>query len=137
MERKTVNVVAAMIEQNGRLLICRRPEGKALAGMWEFAGGKIEPGETPEQALVRECREELGITVAPQSLFAQVEFDYPAMHLSMQVYTAVITDGTPKRLEHMDIRWILPGELDGFTFCPADRGILDKITAEWGNESCS
>ena len=68
MERKTVNVVAAMIEQNGRLLICRRPEGKALAGMWEFAGGKIEPGETPEQALVRECREELGITVAPQSL---------------------------------------------------------------------
>ena len=133
MERKTVNVVAAMIVDNGRLLICRLPEGKALAGMWEFAGGKIEPGETPEQALVRECHEELDITIEPQSLFAQVEYDYPAMHLSMQVYTAQILSGTPKRLEHMEMKWVSPDQLGEFTFCPADREILDKIAAERRN----
>ena len=129
MEKKKVQVVAAMIEQDGKLLICRRPEGKTLAGMWEFAGGKIEPGETPEQALVRECREELAVEICPRELFAQVEYDYPEMHLSMQVYTASILSGVPRRLEHMEMCWAAPDELEQFTFCPADREILDKIAA--------
>ncbi len=129
MEKKKIRVVAAMIEQDGKLLICRRPEGKALAGMWEFAGGKIEPGETPEQALIRECREELAVEICPQQLFDEVEYDYPEMHLSMLVYTASILSGVPRRLEHMEICWVAPEELGQFIFCPADREILDKIAA--------
>ena len=120
-------VVAALIWDRDSFMICQRPAHKARGLLWEFAGGKVEPGETKEQALVRECREELGVTLAVGDVFMEVTHAYPDLTVHLTLFHASIREGTPKRLEHNDIRWITPGEIDGYDFCPADEAILEAL----------
>ena len=121
------DVVAALIWEGDRFLACQRPANKARALLWEFVGGKLEPGETLEEALIRECREELDITVEPKDVFMQVIHEYPDLTVRLTVFNAVIAEGTPKALEHHDIRWITTDEIDELEFCPADEEILKKL----------
>ena len=125
--RKETEVVAALIREADRFLICQRPADKARALQWEFVGGKVEPGETREQALIRECREELGVTLSVGEAFMEVTHDYPDITIHMTVFHAVIARGTPQKLEHNDIQWITPSEIANYEFCPADEEILKKI----------
>lgn len=125
-------VVAALIWQGDRFLICQRPPHKARGLLWEFVGGKIEPGETGPEALIRECREELGITVAPGEVYMQLVHEYPDLTIRLTLYNAVIASGTPQLLEHCDLRWITPAEIKQFAFCPADETILQKLKADHG-----
>ncbi|MCQ2428222.1 MAG: (deoxy)nucleoside triphosphate pyrophosphohydrolase [Clostridia bacterium] len=129
---KTIKVVAALIRDGGKIMICRRPAGKARGMLWEFPGGKIEPDEEPEQALVRECREELDIGINAGRLFLTVRHEYPDITVELSVYESVITEGTPKLLEHSAIAFITPKEADDYEFCPADVAIIDRIKAEAG-----
>ena len=133
-ERKkqlVTEVAAGLIRKNGRFLIAKRPENKARGGMWEFVGGKLEDGETAEDALVRECREELGVSVEPQGVFTRVEYRYPDISVGLTVINAVIADGEPKLYEHSALEWILPSEADNYRFCPADEEILERIKASF------
>ena len=120
-------VVAALIRRGGKILICRRPADKARALLWEFAGGKVEPGENGQQALMRECREELGIEVAACGVFAEVTHTYPDITVHLTLFFARILAGTPRLLEHTEMRWITPAEVRAYDFCPADEEILRKI----------
>ena len=120
-------VVAALIWDGDRFMICQRPAHKARGLLWEFVGGKVEPGETRQQALVRECREELGITVSPGDVFMEVTHRYPDLIVHLTLFSATIAEGTPQKLEHNDIRWIGVEEIDGYDFCPADRVILERL----------
>ena len=129
-ERKITEVVAALIWDGGKFMICQRPEHKARALLWEFVGGKVEPGETKEQALIRECREELAVTVSVQDVFMDVVHEYPDITVHLTLFHAAISAGVPQRLEHKDIRWITPQEIPQYDFCPADQEILERIMAE-------
>ena len=120
-------VVAALIWDGGRFMVCQRPAHKARGLLWEFVGGKVEPGETKGQALVRECREELGITVAVGPVFMEVLHEYPDLIVHLTLFRASIAEGTPQKLEHNDIRWITPDEIGEYPFCPADEEILRAI----------
>lgn len=122
-----VEVVAALIWDGDRFMICQRPAHKARGLLWEFVGGKVEPGETKEEALIRECREELAVTVAPKDLFMDVVHEYPDLTVHLSLFNAVIAEGTPRLLEHNDIRWITVDEIDRYEFCPADVEILKEI----------
>ena len=122
-----VEVVAALIWKNGKFMICQRPAHKARGLLWEFVGGKVEPGETKEQALVRECREELAVTVAVQDEFMSLVHEYPDITIHLTVFNAYIAEGVPQLLEHNDVRWIPPKEIKNYVFCPADNKILEKI----------
>lgn len=122
-------VVAALIWQGDRFMICQRPAHKARGLLWEFVGGKVEPGETRQQALVRECREELGITVEPGPVFMEVTHTYPDLTVHLTLFSASIAEGVPQKLEHNDIRWIRREEVDNYDFCPADRVILERLKA--------
>lgn len=124
-----VEVAAALIWDGDRFMICQRPAHKARGLLWEFVGGKWEPGETGEEALVRECREELGVTVKPLSVYMELVHEYPDITVHLTLYNAVIVEGIPQKLEHNDIRWITTGEIDGYAFCPADEEILKKLRA--------
>ena len=124
-------VVAALIWESGKFMICQRPAHKARGLLWEFVGGKVEPGETKEQALERECREELGITVAVWDVFTEVTHVYPDLTVHLTLLNARIADGEPQLLEHNDLRWITPGEIDSYDFCPADEVILARIKAAY------
>lgn len=126
-----VDVVAALIWDDDRFLACQRPAHKARGLLWEFVGGKVEPGETHAQALIRECREELDITVRVGDLFMELVHEYPDLTVRLSLYHAVIAEGMPKKLEHHDIRWITPREIDGLEFCPADKDILKRIKEEY------
>ncbi len=126
MEQKITEVVAALIVKDHRFLICQRPAHKARGLLWEFVGGKVEPGETLPQALIRECLEELGIRVTPQEIFMQLVHIYPDITVRLTLFWAQTQD-TPQRLEHNDLRWISVDEIDHFSFCPADRDILAKL----------
>ena len=121
------DVVAALIWEGDKFLACQRPANKARGLLWEFVGGKVEPGETPEQALIRECREELDVTVAPRDVFMTVIHEYPDLTVRLILFNAVIAEGTPKLLEHNDLRWITVNEIDTLDFCPADEEILKKL----------
>ncbi len=125
--RKPVDVVAALVWEKDKFLICQRPPEKARGLLWEFVGGKVEPGETLRQALVRECREELDITVEVREKFMQVVHDYPDMLIRLTLFHCVIPEGFPKMLEHVDLKWIHPSQTDDFDFCPADTDILKEI----------
>ena len=126
-----VEVAAALIwDPKGRFLICQRPAHKARGMMWEFVGGKAEPGEKLEDTLIRECREELDVTVNPTCIFAQLVHVYPDITIRLTLFNAVITDGQPRMLEHNDIRWIFPSQIPNFTFCPADKDILKMLLAQ-------
>ncbi|WP_458408101.1 (deoxy)nucleoside triphosphate pyrophosphohydrolase [Anaerotignum sp.] len=120
-------VVAALIWEGERFLACQRPANKARALLWEFVGGKVEPGETKEEALVRECREELDVTVAVEDVFMEVTHEYPDLTVHLTLFNAKIAEGTPKKLEHNDIRWLKVEEIDQFPFCPADEEILERL----------
>ena len=120
-------VVAALIWEGPRFLICQRPAHKARGLLWEFVGGKLEPGETMKEALVRECREELDILVSPGEIFTQVIHEYPDIHIRLTLFHCTIAQGTPTLLEHHDLKWILPSEIPHYEFCPADKDILALI----------
>ena len=120
-------VVAALIWQDGKFMICQRPAHKARGLLWEFVGGKTEPGESMEQALLRECREELDITVSVGEIFTQVIHEYPDILIRLTLFHCTIAEGTPKLLEHNDLKWIFPSEIPDFDFCPADKDILALI----------
>ena len=122
-----VEVVAGLIWSGNRFMICQRPENKARALLWEFVGGKVEKGESAEDALIRECKEELDIVVKPIDVFCDVTHVYPDIMVHLTLYNAEIVEGEPKMLEHNDLRWITPDEIDNFDFCPADIEILEKI----------
>lgn len=122
-------VVAALIWGGDRFLICQRPAHKARGLMWEFAGGKVEPGESREQALRRECREELAIEVDVGEIFAQVVHAYPDVTIRLTLLNATILSGVPRLLEHSDLRWIKPGDIPKYTFCPADAQVLSRLAA--------
>ena len=125
-----VEVVAALIWQGDRFMICQRPSHKSNSLLWEFVGGKTEPGETKEQALVRECREELAVTVSVGEPFMDVVHQYPDILVHLTLFHATIAEGEPKLLEHTDLRWITPDEIPNYPFCPADKDILKKIIEE-------
>ena len=125
------DVVAALIWEGDRFLACQRPANKARALPWEFGGGKVEPGETMEEALVRECREELDVTVHVGNVFTQVVHHYPDILIRLTLFNCRITEGEPKLLEHNDMRWICPHEIPGFDFCPADKDILLLIQKQF------
>lgn len=125
-------VVAALIWDGERFLACQRPEHKARGLLWEFVGGKVEPGETPEEALIRECREELAVRLSVQDIFMDVVHEYPDLTVHLTLFNAVIAKGIPQMLEHNDIRWITPAEIPRYDFCPADEEILREIQRRQG-----
>ena len=120
-------VVAALIWNNDKFMICQRPAHKARGLLWEFVGGKVEPGETKEEALIRECREELGTTLDVGDVFVDVTHEYPDITVHLTLFNATIAEGEPQKLEHNDIQWITPREIPNYEFCPADVEILRKI----------
>ena len=121
------DVVAALVWDNGKFMICQRPAIKARPLLWEFVGGKVEPGETKEQALIRECREELAITLSVGDVFMDVVHKYPDITICLTLFNATIAEGVPQQIAHNDIKWITPAEIPNYTFCPADEEILEKI----------
>lgn len=127
-----VEVVAALIWENGKFMACQRPAHKARGLLWEFVGGKVEPGETKAQALIRECREELAVEIAVGDVFMDVIHEYPDITVHLTLFHATIAAGVPQKIEHHDIRFITPAQIPDYDFCPADEEILKRITAEYG-----
>lgn len=125
---KTINVVAAIIHDGDKIFATQRGYGEFKDG-WEFPGGKIEPGETPQQALVREIREELDSEIAVGDYLTTIEYDYPTFHLSMQCFWCTIADGTPVLKEHEAARWLEVENLDCIDWLPADLSIIGLIKA--------
>lgn len=123
-------VVAALIWDQDKFMICQRPAHKARGLLWEFVGGKVEPGETKEQALIRECQEELAVTLSVGEVFMDVVHEYPDLTVHLTLFNAIILEGIPQMLEHNDIRWIAVEEIDQYAFCPADESILNKLKNE-------
>ena len=130
-KRPVVDVVAALIWRGNRFFACQRPKDKARANFWEFPGGKVEPGESHAEALVRECREELDITLKVGDLFCEVMHPYSDIVVRLFLYHCTLPKGTPKLLEHQAFAWLTTGEIHQYAFCPADRVILDKLQAEY------
>lgn len=124
---KVVEVVAALIWDRDRFLICQRPVNKARGLLWEFVGGKVEKGETKEQALIRECQEELAIVVEPHEVFTEVTHEYPDIIVHLTLFNCAIIQGQPQLLEHNAMAWIIPAEIPSYDFCSADVEILKRI----------
>ena len=120
-------VVAALIWDGNRFMICQRPAHKARGLLWEFVGGKVEKGETKEEALIRECREELNITIGVKDVFMDVVHEYPDILVHLTLFNAVIEERIPEKLEHNDIKWITVDEIPQYDFCPADEDILKRL----------
>ena len=127
MEEKVTEVVAALIWNEDKFLICQRPAHKARGLLWEFVGGKVEPGEAKEQALIRECQEELSVTISVGEVFMGVNHNYPDLNVHLTLFNAAILKGDPQMLEHNDIRWITVEEIPQYEFCPADETILRRL----------
>ena len=123
-------VVAALLWQGDRFLACQRPAHKARGLLWEFVGGKVEPGESKQEALIRECREELGVTVSVGEVYLEVTHAYPDLTIHLTLFQASLLEGTPQPLEHRQLRWITRAEIPAYPFCPADEVILEKLLAE-------
>ena len=119
--------VAALIWQGNKFMICQRPAHKTRGLLWEFVGGKVEIGETKEQALIRECKEELNILLSVSDVFMDVIHEYPDLTVHLTLFNANIADGEPQKLEHNDIQWITASEIPNYEFCPADEEILEKL----------
>ena len=119
-------VAAALVDADGRVLICQRPPGKQLAGLWEFPGGKVEPGETPEDALIRELKEELDIGVSHACLapFVFASHGYDSFHLLMPLYLCRRWNGTVRAREHEAIAWVRPNQLSEYPMPPADAPLV-------------
>ena len=128
MSQKIITeVVATLICDQEKFMICQRPAHKARGLLWEFVGGKVEPGEAKEQALIRECQEELAVTLDVDEVFMDVIHEYPDLTIHLTLFHATIREGIPQRLEHNDIRWTTVDEIDRFEFCPADEEILERL----------
>ena len=125
---KITEVVAALIWQNDKFMICKRPAHKARGLLWEFVGGKVELGETKEQALIRECKEELDVLLSVGDIFMDVIHEYPDITVHLTLFNAAIAEGEPQKLEHNDIQWITPREIPNYEFCPVDQEILRTIS---------
>lgn len=119
-------VVAALIWKGDKFMICQRPAHKAQGLLWEFVGGKVEPGETKEQALVRECQEELAVTLYVGDVFMDIVHENPDITVHLTLFST-ISESKLQQLEHYDIQWITPSEIPNYDFCPADEEILDTI----------
>ena len=130
---KRIQVVAALLFHEGKLYATQRGYGP-WRDWWEFPGGKIEPGESPREALVREIREELDIGIDVLTHACDVEYDYPEFHLSMQCFRCAVVSGEPKLLEHEAARWLTKEELYAVNWLPADRLILPGIERNWPAE---
>lgn len=124
---KTIEVVAALICRGEKFLICRRPANKARGGLYEFPGGKVESGETPAEALCRECREELAIDVDVHMPVADVTHSYPDLTIHLTLLKALLPQGEPTPLEHDELRWITAEQLNDYPFCPADVAFHEPI----------
>ena len=124
-------VVAALVWDDDKLMICQRPAHKKRGLLWEFVGGKVEAGESKDAALIRECREELDVEIEVKDIFMDVVHNYPDLLVHLTLFNATIKEGTPKLLEHNDIKWITPEEIGDFEFCPADEEILERIIKEY------
>ena len=124
---KITEVVAALIWNGDKFMICQRPVSKARGLLWEFVGGKVEQGETKEQALVRECKEELNVLLSVGDVFMDVIHEYPDLTVHLTLFNATIAEGEPQKLEHNDIQWIAPSEIPNYGFCPADEEILKVL----------
>ena len=122
-----IEVVAALIWDCDKFMICQRPTNKARGLLWEFVGGKVEPGETKEQALIRECQEELGVTLSVSNVFMDVVHEYPDITVHLTLFNSTIEEGVLQKLEHNDIKWITVDEIDNYDFCPADTAVLKKL----------
>ena len=126
-----LEVVAALIENSsGQFLICQRPAHKARGLQWEFPGGKIEKGESADQALVRECREEMDISVRCEGEYMDLIHEYPDLTVHLHLIRCRIEEDEPKKIEHGDIRWIDIAQADAFDFCPADRIFIERMKKE-------
>ena len=112
-------------------MICQRPAHKARGLLWEFVGGKVEPGETKEQALIRECQEELAVMLSVGDVFMEVTHEYPDITVHLTLFNATIAEGEPQKIEHNDIKWITPSETSNYDFCPADEEILESIKRKY------
>ena len=120
-------VVAALIWENNKFMICQRSAHKARGLLWEFVGGKVESGETKEHALIRECKEELDILLSVSDVFMDVIHEYPDITVHLTLFNATIFEGEPQKIEHNDIQWITPSDIANYEFCPADEEILARI----------
>ena len=129
---KVTEVVAALIWKNDTFMICQRPAHKARGLLWEFVGGKVEAGESKEQALIRECLEELNIRLSVGDVFMDVVHSYPDLTVHLTLFNATVAEGEPQKLEHNDIKWITPREIPNYAFCPADEEILKEICKRAG-----
>ncbi len=128
--RLVLVAACALIDADGRVLIAQRPQGKSMAGLWEFPGGKIEPGERPEQCLIRELKEELGIAVKEECL-APLTFashSYPDFHLLMPLYVCRRWEGIVAAQENQTLKWVRPGELKNYPMPPADEPLISHLT---------
>ena len=128
-------VVAALIWDEDKFLICQRPEHKARGLLWEYVGGKVEAGETKQEALIRECKEELDVTITVGDVFMDVVHEYPDITVHLTLFHAQIVSGEIRLLEHNAVAWITPDEIPDYSFCPADKEINERIAAEYGNTS--
>ena len=126
-------VVAALIWDGDRFLICQRPEHKARGLLWEYVGGKVEPGETKQEALIRECKEELDVMISVGDVFMDVVHEYPDITVHLTLFHAQIVSGEIRLLEHNAVAWITPDEIPDYSFCPADKEINERIAAEYGS----
>lgn len=124
-------VVAALIWDKEKCLICQRPAHKARGLLWEFVGGKVEPGETKEEALIRECQEELAVMLSVGDVFMDVIHEYPDITVHLTLFQATIAKGVPQKIEHSDMRWVTVDELSQYAFCPADEEIVGRLKAEY------
>ena len=122
-----VEVVAGLVWRGDKFMICQRPKHKARGLLWEFVGGKVERGESREDALIRECKEELDVIVKPLDVFCTIDHVYPDITIRLILFNAEIVSGTPKLLEHADLKWITAEDIDNYQFCPADKEILERI----------
>lgn len=124
-----IEVVAALImqEDNRRFLLCQRPAHKARGGLWEFLGGKVKSGETKAQAIVRECREEIGVTLEPLEEVVDVTHEYPDLTVHLTLIRARIISGSITLLEHQDARFVTAAELSQYALCPADEEMVELI----------
>ncbi len=127
---KRIKVAAAIFRRNGRIFLCRRGEGGSCAFLWEFPGGKLEEGETPEDCLKRECREELKVEIEIDGLYDRFDFDYPGKPIRFHFFDARIISGEPELTEHREARWLWPRELTQYDACPADRELIEKLSGE-------
>lgn len=125
-----IEVVAAFIKNNDKILICQRPANKNCASMWEFAGGKVEKGEGKKDALIRECMEELGIKISVKKAVADTVYEYPHITIHITLFESEILSGEPINYEHTKIMWINKNDFDKYEFCPADMKLIKILSRD-------